>query len=353
MVCVLSQCSLPLFTLFRSHLDHDDEPRGRGHQLSGCQDFTASTTPTSQQRQRRDQTTSTAHSQVSGCAKARDLLDSSFSTKSRAQHTSQPSIIEIAGHFTRVLSLFCSGSVHKSSKSRAYISPCMYRYNRFLTRHRSYLLNMSGPTRPSTTLPKPQQSPYIFLDIHDAVIQGLIHFTRQPEIGHSPFDTFDLWLYILNLGFPREQGFYTKFYHESPPKPEKEKTFLDERVGSASSDEDEDEDEDDGSGGIMIEVWKVEGYYAPGKNGGNVWVTTKNEVLLLFFCHESSWDMIEMPMSRLKKELRENVIPVSLSLLYPSLLPHSSFTYHPLTLHSSPSTCPPSSSLSLSLSPPN
>ncbi|KAE9969115.1 hypothetical protein BLS_005499 [Venturia inaequalis] len=171
---------------------------------------------------------------------------------------------------------------------------------------------MSGPTRPSTTLPKPQQSPYIFLDIHDAVIQGLIHFTRQPEIGHSPFDTFDLWLYILNLGFPREQGFYTKFYHESPPQPEKEKAVFDERAGSASSDEDE--DEDDGSGGIMIEVWKVEGYYTPARNGGNVWVTTKNEVLLLFFCHESSWDMIEMPMSRLKKELRENVIPIQTPL---------------------------------------
>lgn len=182
---------------------------------------------------------------------------------------------------------------------------------------------MSGPPHLSTLL-KPPQSPYLFLDIHDAVIQGLIHFTRQPEIGHSPFDTFDLWLYILTLEFPREQGYYTKFYHESPPKPEKEeKTLSDEGVGYASSDggEDEDvEDEEDASGGIMLEVWKVEGYYAPARDGENAWVTTKNEVLLLLFCHSSSWDMVEMPISRLRKELRENVIPVSFILTHHSWL---------------------------------
>lgn len=161
------------------------------------------------------------------------------------------------------------------------------------------------------------QSPYLFLDIHDTVIQGLIHFTRQPEIGHSPFDTFDLWLYILNLGFSREQGYYTKFYHESPPKSGNEKTLFDEGVGSASSDDSEEEEDGDGSGGIMIEVWKVEGYYVRAQNGGSAWVTTKNEVILLLFCHASSWDTIEMPISRLKKELRENVIPVSLSMPLP------------------------------------
>lgn len=172
---------------------------------------------------------------------------------------------------------------------------------------------MAGLLHPST-LQKLPQSLYLFLDIHDTVIQGLIHFTRQPEIGHSPFDTFDLWLYILNLGFPRERGYYTKFYHESPPKPGNEKTLFDEGAGSASSDDGEEEEDGDGSGGIMIEVWKVEGYYARAQNGGSVWVTTKNEVILLLFCHASSWDTIEMPISRLKKELRENVIPVSLSL---------------------------------------
>ncbi|TID20875.1 hypothetical protein E2P81_ATG05505 [Venturia nashicola] len=171
---------------------------------------------------------------------------------------------------------------------------------------------MSGIPHPSA-LPKLQQSPYLFLDIHDTVIQGLIHFTRQPEIGHSSFDTFDLWLYILTLGFPREQGFYTKFYHESPPQPGKEKTLFDGDGGSASSVDSEDEEDEDGSGGIMIEVWKVEGYYAPARNG-NVWVSTKNEIVLLLFCHSSSWDTIEMPISRLKKELRENVIQIQTPL---------------------------------------
>lgn len=196
---------------------------------------------------------------------------------------------------------------------------------------------MSGLPHPST-LQKPPQSPYLFLDIHDTVIQGLIHFTRRPEIGHSPFDTFDLWLHILTLGFPREQGYYTKFYHESPPKPDKEKTLFDEGIASDDGEEKSEEDEDeDGSGGIMIEVWKVEGYYARVHNGGNVWVTTKNEVVLLLFCHASSWDTIDMPISRLKKELRENVIQVCLMLrahtLTPLLLPicpPHSLTPHPL-----------------------
>lgn len=203
---------------------------------------------------------------------------------------------------------------------------------------------MAGLHHPSPMLQKPAPPPYLFLDIHDIIIQGLVHFTRQPEIGHSPFDTFDLWLYILNLGFPREQGYYTKFYHESPPKPDKEKTLFDEGIGESESDGNDEKEDEDGSGGIMIEVWRVEGYYAPtAQANGNVWITTKNEVVFLLFCHESAYDLVEFPNSRLRKEERENVIEVHEPFFPPlsRLQPFLPLTHSPSSDNNTPPNPPP------------
>jgi hypothetical protein len=130
---------------------------------------------------------------------------------------------------------------------------------------------------PGTIVPSSSQthSPYGFLELDDEVLQGLIHFCREPEVGHSALDTAELWLHILDLGFPREERYYTKASQEP---------FSDKI---------------DGSGGIIIEVWKIEGYLKPVTN---LWVTTKNEPVFVLLCQSVSYAMTEFPATRLKHD---------------------------------------------------
>jgi len=144
-------------------------------------------------------------------------------------------------------------------------------------------------------------SPYLYLDIHDEVIQGLIHFTRQPEVGHSVEDTFELWNHILHLAFPREQGYGIRAYHESPPKttkssPKDVKPIIEEKMlMDFSDDTDTDTDDDDNSGGIIIEIWSLDGYYDPQTNQ---WIGTTNSLIFILLCHASTHDILEFPAVR-------------------------------------------------------